>query len=85
MSPYVRRPLLAAAALVTVYALSTTSASAATRTSTLSSAAVPDGNAQAIMGTGCDVVDFYIVMNPSINKPRGHQDAPDHRSWAFGC
>jgi hypothetical protein len=85
MSRNARRPLLAAAALVTVYALSTTSAYAASSTSTISSAAVPDGNAQAILGTGCDVVSFYIVMNPSINKPRGHQDAPDHRSWAFGC
>jgi hypothetical protein len=83
MSPHVRRPVLAAASLVAVYALSTTSATAAVSPSSLP---VPGGTSQALLvGNGCDVVRFYVAFNPSMNKPRGHQDAPDHWSWAAGC
>jgi hypothetical protein len=82
MSPHVRRPVLATVTLVAVYALSTTSATAAATPSTLP---VSGGSSQALLGSGCQVVDFYIAYNPSMNKPRGHQDAPDHWSWASGC
>ncbi|MDX6299763.1 MAG: hypothetical protein QOF53_977 [Nocardioidaceae bacterium] len=89
MSPHARRPLLAAASLVAVYALSTTSASAAAApaASARPPAAVPvtGGSADALLVTGCEVVRFYNTYNPSMNKPRGHQDAPDHWSWAAGC
>ena len=89
MSPHARRPLLAAASLVAVYTLSTTSASAAAvrpvSARPPAAVAVPGGSVDALLGTGCEVVRFYIAYNPSMNKPRGHQDAPDHWSWASGC
>jgi hypothetical protein len=89
MSPHARRPLLAAVSLVAVYALSTTSASAAATPAASArppaAVPVPGGSTDALLVTGCEVVRFYIAYNPSMNKPRGHQDAPDHWSWAFGC
>jgi|1186.fasta_scaffold315196_1 hypothetical protein len=29
-------------------------------------------------GTECDLAVWYVVYNPSINKPRGHQDTLVH-------
>ena len=89
MSPHARRPLLAAASLVAVYALSTTSASAAAAPAASAqppaAVPVPGGSTDALFVRGCAVVRFYIAYNPSMNKPRGHQDGPDHWSWASGC
>jgi hypothetical protein len=36
-------------------------------------------------GPSCSTVLRYVVDNPSMNKPRGHQDAPDGWSWRSGC
>lgn len=94
MSHRARRPVLAAASLVgsaslvAVYALSTASATAAATASNAEPPAalpVPGGSTEALLGSGCEVVRFYLTYNPSMNKPRGHQDAPDHWSWAAGC
>ncbi len=35
-------------------------------------------------GTGCDLATWYAVHNPSLAKPRGHQDLPDHRTSPTG-
>jgi hypothetical protein len=39
----------------------------------------------ASSGISCLQVRWYEVYNPSLNKPRGHQDAPDHRHWDQFC
>jgi hypothetical protein len=41
--------------------------------------------APASFGISCLQVRWYEVYNPSMNKPRGHQDAPDHRHWDQFC
>ena len=41
--------------------------------------------APASFGISCLQVRLYEVYNPSMNKPRGHQDAPDHRHWDEFC
>ncbi len=41
--------------------------------------------APASSGISCLQVRWYEVYNPSLNKPRGHQDAPDHRHWDEFC
>lgn len=41
--------------------------------------------APASFGISCLQVRLYEVYNPSLNKPRGHQDAPDHRHWDQFC
>ncbi len=91
MSSY---PRLAVAATMIVVGCglvsSSAPASASTPASKASSASRP-ATAAAVDATpdgasaSCSVVLFYTVNNPSMNKPRGDQQTPDHRSWTFGC
>jgi|1185.fasta_scaffold1522585_1 hypothetical protein len=78
MSPHARRPVLAAASLLTLgLMLATTPVASARTPDTITVTMRPQ--------VGCDLVRFYVAVNPSMNKPRGHEDAPDHWTWASGC
>ena len=50
--------------------------------------AAPQATASRASGDGgvtsCDIARWYVVNNPSINKPRGHQDEPDLRTSPTG-
>ena len=43
-----------------------------------------DGSGPTTAAQSCDLAVWYVVHNPSINKPRGHQDAPDFRTMPTG-
>ena len=49
----------------------------------------PTATATQGLGDGgavrCDLGLWYVVHNPSISKPRGHQDGPDNRTPPTGA
>jgi hypothetical protein len=58
---------------------------AAAALSVLSAGTADAARAPGPGGHDCQLVRFYLYYNPSINKPRGDQSTPDHRTWADGC
>lgn len=63
---------------------------AATGATAAGLAVLPAGPANALRSLDppsghCGVVRSYVAHNPSMNKPRGDQQTPDHRHWDAGC
>lgn len=93
MSPHARRLVPVATSLLVLCGLSVTAptawASAPAITYVPSSAPATSSSRPPVTGAAdsldCDLVRFYVTVNPSMNKPRGDQATPDHRSWATGC
>lgn len=92
MSSHARRSVITAASFLALCGVGATTPAAAGPPDNTGLTAhlaavgnVPDGSAPGVEPTGCDLVRFLVVVNPSINKPRGHQDSADHWSWASGC
>jgi hypothetical protein len=84
MSAHARRSVAAAVSLLALCGPWVTTAADATTTPAAVSISDGDG-LTAEDPAGCDLVHFYVVVNPSMNKPRGHQDEPDHWTWASSC
>lgn len=51
----------------------------------VSTLTVGAGAAQARPRTDCHAIAVALAKNPSLAKPRGHQDHPDYRTWGLGC
>lgn len=73
--------LVAAAAAAAALSVASAGPVAATTPQAPGAASPPP----VLTGSGCLLVQQYLVYNPSMNKPRGHQDVADGRSWADGC
>jgi hypothetical protein len=92
MSPHARHLVPVAASLLALCGLGITAPAASAAVPAITSApavahsrpplnaAVPEARA-----VECDLVRLYVTLNPSMNKPRGDQSTPDHRTWAAGC
>lgn len=72
--------LLAAIAATAALAVVSTGHAAATTVEPQGGSAPP-----LLSGSGCVLVRQLITYNPSINKPRGDQQSPDHRHWDQNC
>jgi hypothetical protein len=84
MSAHARRSVAAVVSLLALCGPWATAAADARITP--AAVSLPDGGGDPAMDpAGCDLVRFYVAVNPSMNKPRGHQDQPDQWSWASGC
>ncbi len=73
--------LLAAVAVAATLSVASAGTAAATTPQPSGSSSPPP----VLTGSGCLLVQQLIVYNPSMSKPRGHQDLADGRSWADGC
>lgn len=73
--------LVASAAAAAALSVVTAGPAAATTPQAAGAASPPP----VLTGSGCLLVQQLIVHNPSMSKPRGHQDVADGRSWADDC